>query len=60
MDAARQPLAPEIAELLRLIDEGYEKRAWHGPNLRGAVRGLTARQAAWRCTMCITLGRSSS
>ena len=48
MDAARQRLAPEIAELLRLIDEGYEKRAWHGPNLRGAVRGLTARQAAWR------------
>jgi len=41
-------IAPEIAELLRLLDEGYEKRAWHGPNLRGAIRGLTARQAAWR------------
>jgi hypothetical protein len=48
MDAAHRPRAPEIAELLRLIDEGYEKRAWHGPNLRGAIRGLTARQAAWR------------
>jgi uncharacterized damage-inducible protein DinB len=48
MDAARTPRAPEIAELLRLIDEGYERRAWHGPNLRGAIRGLTAGQAAWR------------
>jgi hypothetical protein len=48
MESARQSRAPEIAELLRLVDEGYEKRAWHGPNLRGAVRGLTARQAAWR------------
>ena len=48
MESARQSRAPEIAELLRLIDEGYERRAWHGPNLRGAIRGLTARQAASR------------
>jgi hypothetical protein len=48
MVAARQQRGSETAELLRLIDEGYEKRAWHGPNLRGAIRGLTARQAAWR------------
>lgn len=34
--------------LLKLIDEGYEKQTWHGPNLRGAVRGLTAKEAAWR------------
>lgn len=34
--------------LLKLIDEGYEKQTWHGPNLRGAIRGLTAQQAAWR------------
>ncbi len=37
-----------MKELLRIIDEGYEKKAWHGPNLRGSIRGLTARQAAWR------------
>lgn len=48
MDVTRTPRGPEIGELLRLIDEGYEKRAWHGPNLRGAIRGLTARQAARR------------
>lgn len=34
--------------LLRLLDEGYEVRAWHGPNLRGALRGVNAREAAWR------------
>jgi len=41
-------VAPEIAELLRLLDEGFAKRAWHGPNLRGAIRGVTAREAVWR------------
>jgi hypothetical protein len=40
--------AGQIALLLRLIDEGYEKKAWHGPNLKGSIRGLTALEAAWR------------
>jgi hypothetical protein len=34
--------------LLRIIDEAYEKKAWHGPNLRGSLRGVTAAQAARR------------
>lgn len=34
--------------LLSLLDEGYEKSAWHGPNLRQSIRGVRARQAAWR------------
>jgi hypothetical protein len=34
--------------LLGLLDEAFVRRAWHGPNLRGALRGVTARQAAWR------------
>ncbi len=34
--------------LLKMLDEAYEKKAWHGPNLRGSIRGLTAGQAAWR------------
>ena len=38
----------ELISLLRLIDESFAKRAWHGPNLRGSIRGLSARQAAWR------------
>jgi hypothetical protein len=31
-----------------MVDEAFEVKAWHGPTLRGSVRGLTARQAAWR------------
>jgi len=37
-----------ITQLLQMLDEGYSKAAWHGPNLRGSIRGLTAREAAWR------------
>jgi hypothetical protein len=37
-----------IRTLLALMDEAFDRRAWHGTNLRGSLRGLTARQAAWR------------
>ena len=36
---------PEIEHLLGLLDEAYNRAAWHGPNLRGSVRGLTAPEA---------------
>jgi hypothetical protein len=26
----------------------YERKAWHGPNLRGSLRGVTAEEALWR------------
>lgn len=39
---------PEIQPLLGLVDEGYNRAAWHGPNLRSSIRGVTARQAAQR------------
>ncbi len=38
----------EVDLLLRLLDESYERKAWQGPNLRGSLRGVSARQAAWR------------
>lgn len=38
----------ELALLLRILDEAYEKRAWHGPNLKGSLRGLGAQEASWR------------
>ncbi len=34
--------------LIVLLDEAFVKQAWHGPNLRGSLRGVTAEQAAWR------------
>jgi uncharacterized damage-inducible protein DinB len=38
----------DVKLLLDGIDEAYEKKAWHGSNLRGAIRGLSAKEAAWR------------
>ena len=38
----------ELHALLRAMEEAFEKKAWHGPNLRGAIRGLSAADAAWR------------
>ncbi len=37
-----------IQTLLALIDQSYDRRAWHGTNLRGSIRGLTVRKATWR------------
>jgi hypothetical protein len=37
-----------VALLLRILDEAYEKKAWHGPNLKGTLRGVTVSEAVWR------------
>src|SRR5512139_3373425 len=37
-----------VAALLALLDEAYDRRSWHVPNLRGSLRGLSAAAAAWR------------
>lgn len=37
-----------IQSLLNLLDQAYNKHAWHGTNLRGSLRGLTWEQASWR------------
>ncbi len=39
---------PRIALLLDNLDDAYNKMAWHGPNLRGAIRGVPVTQAVWR------------
>ncbi|HEV8231861.1 MAG TPA: DinB family protein [Thermoanaerobaculia bacterium] len=41
-------MSTELSLLLRLLDEGYERKAWHGPNLKGSLRGVRAAEAAWR------------
>lgn len=34
--------------ILRMIDQAFDRRSWHGTNLRGSIRGLDAGVAAWR------------
>lgn len=37
-----------ITLLLRTIDQGYDRKSWHGTTLRGSLRGVSAEEAAWR------------
>ena len=37
-----------IFMLLEVLDSAFERRGWHGTTLRGALRGVTAEDAAWR------------
>jgi len=34
--------------ILALLDEAFSKKTWHGANLRQSLKGVTAKQAAWR------------
>ena len=43
-----ETLSSQRALLLRLVDEAYDKTAWHGPNLRGSIRQVSTQQAVWR------------
>src|SRR3954465_10081073 len=38
----------ELDAYLAAIDEAYQRKAWHGPNLRGTIRGLDAATACRR------------
>jgi hypothetical protein len=37
-----------VALILRQIDKAYDHKSWHGPTLRGALKGVNAETAAWR------------
>jgi hypothetical protein len=39
---------PLIALLLQILDQAFDRKAWHGTTLRGALRGVTAEEALWR------------
>lgn len=43
-----EPSNPRIQQLLRTLEQAYERKSWHGTNLRGSLRGISAEQAAWR------------
>lgn len=36
------------AVIVELLEEAFQKKAWHGPNLWQALKGVTPEQAAWR------------
>lgn len=40
----------EIDLLLALLGQGFERRAWHGPNLLGSLRGIAPAAAGWRAS----------
>ena len=44
----RKKSSAQISGLLFLLGQSFNRKAWHGTNLRGSVRGLKAREAAWR------------
>ena len=37
-----------IDQLLTQLDQAYDRRSWHGTNLRGSIRGVTVPVAAWK------------
>ena len=41
-------MTTEILSLITLVDEGFNKAAWHGPNLLGSLRGLGPAQLLYR------------
>ena len=34
--------------LVAILEQAYDRRSWHGTNLRGSIRGVSAAQASWR------------
>src|SRR5215203_2968883 len=45
--AARQA-DTTIELLLRILDQAFDHKGWHGTTLRGALRGVTSEAALWR------------
>jgi DinB family protein len=48
MVTSRSSTSGEVALLLRILDESYDRKSWHGPNLKGSIRRLSGEEAAWR------------
>ena len=41
-------MTADVSQLLAILDQAFNRPSWHGTNLRGSVRRVSARQAAWR------------
>jgi hypothetical protein len=48
MKAKNGRVQAEVRLLLEILDQGFERKTWHGPNLKQSIRGVSAREAAWR------------
>jgi len=40
--------SPEVTTILEMIDQAFDRRSWHGTNLKGSIKGMIAADAAWR------------
>src|SRR5580765_4653724 len=49
--ARRSVSNQKLTWLLTVIDQAYDRKSWHGPNLRGSIRRVNAGEAAWRPTV---------
>ncbi len=38
----------DVTQLLAILDQAYNRASWHGTNLRGSIRRVGVKQAAWR------------
>lgn len=41
-------MSSEVRQLLAILDQAYDRKSWHGTNLRGSLRGLTPGDVVWR------------
>ena len=48
MKSRNQASSPERQILLNFLEDAYSRKAWHGPNLKGTIRGLTENLAQKR------------
>lgn len=39
---------PAVDVLLAALDRAYDRKSWHGTNLRGSLRGMPLEVAVWR------------
>jgi hypothetical protein len=37
-----------VGQLVSQLDQAFDRKSWHGTNLRGSLRRVTPEQAAWR------------
>lgn len=48
MPKSKTSLKPRIELLVQLLEQAYDRDAWHGTNLRGSIRGLGLDEITWR------------